>query len=462
MTFKFQRPIWALLVLLAIAQSSFGAVKTWIGNAADVRQISTITVASTWLDTETATVTLNGKDIAVTLVGNEATTAVATAIKEALMASTRLDGTATTDATSNAGGQQFGEFAEFTATVSGSVVTLTANKAGIPFVFSVAETSASGTLTAATPQAATGKYFWNNAKNWDTGTVPANDDVVMLKDSAEHIRYGLPNGSLEVTFHHYMSHTGEIGLPLININDAQRPYYEYRQRYVRPDDAGTGTNIAHRWGIGDGAGSTLINICHTGVKNSHIVYNSGKPLSSRPGTKALNLCATVNTSSINIVNGSVDWGSQDGQTSAYVDIQQSGGDSSGLGGVHTSGALIKLVGGQMLIGQTGAIQDVQVHGGTLRTVNQTGTIAVIQLHAGSFEHASTATLSNLNIYAKGVFDARFGAGGFTVSAAELYLGAKYLDPYGRTDAPANFHLNFDPSPDLQFGSSIDDAATIVP
>ena len=47
-----------------------------------------------------------------------------------------------------AGGQQFGEFAEVTATVSGSVVTLRGNTPGVPFVVSVAETSASGTLTA--------------------------------------------------------------------------------------------------------------------------------------------------------------------------------------------------------------------------------------------------------------------------------------------------------------------------
>jgi hypothetical protein len=247
------------------------ATKTFIGNAAAVKQISTITVGGTWLDTETATLTMNTKDLVLTLVGNEATTAVATALKEMWMASSRLDGTATTDATSNAGGQQFGEFSEVTATVSGSVVTLTANRPGVPFVVTVSETSATGTLTLATPQAATGPNFWDNADNWDTITVPANDDTVVFKDSNISVLYGLPNGSLEVTIQQWMSYTGEIGLPPVNITDPAKPYYEYRQRYVRLDDSGGGSDIAHRWGLGEGFGSPLINVRHTAVKNSHIV-----------------------------------------------------------------------------------------------------------------------------------------------------------------------------------------------
>jgi hypothetical protein len=466
---RFKQPIFVLIALLAWASQAVAANVTWIGNAHDVKQISTITVASTWLDTETATLTINGKDLVLTLVGNEATTAVATALKEMWMASTRLDGTASTDATSNAGGQQFGEFSEVTATVSGSVVTLTANRAGVPFTVTVAESSASGTLTLATPQAATGKMFWSNGDNWSGGSAPSSDDVVMLMQSDVPIRYGLPNGSLEVTFNHYMTYTGEVGLPVINITDPAKPYYEYRQRFVRLDDAGTGTNIAHRWGIGktlspNGGGSPLINVRHTTVKNSHVVYDTGKPLTSRLGTKALNIVSSTNTSTLNIVNGSVDWGSADSTTSAYVDIKQSGGDSVGFGGVHTSGALLKLVGGQMLIGQSGAIQEVQVHGGNLRAENQSGTIAVMHLHGGTYEHASSGTITNLNIYNKAIFDARFDAGDFTVTGAELYTeaGLKYLDPYGRTQAPSNFHINGPLSADLQFGNSIDDAMTVVP
>jgi hypothetical protein len=407
--------------------------KTWIGNAAAVKQISTITVGGTWLSTETATLTINTKDLVLTLVGDEATTAVATALKEMWMAASRLDGTGTTDATSNAGGQQFGEFSEVTATVSGSVVTLTANRPGVPFVVTVGETSTSGTLTLATPQAATGPNFWNNTDNWDTTTVPVDDDVVVLKDSNVSILYGLPNGSLEVTFEHWMSYVGEVGLYVINTTDPAKQYYEYRQRYVRLDDSGTGTNIAHSWGMGEGFGSPLINVRHTAVKNSHVVYNTGRPHPSRVGTKSLNICSTVNTSTLNILNGSVEWGAQDGQTSAFVAVAQTAGDSRGVNGLHTTG-VVKCNGGQMLIGGTPTIFSVDVRGGVLRMEGQTGTISTLTTHKSATTiYASTATITSNFVI--GTFDARPSLDAFTVTnGSVVYIGGTYLDPYQRSSS----------------------------
>lgn len=415
------------------------ARKTFIGNAAAVKQIVTITVGGTWLDTETATLTMNTKDLVLTLVGNEATTAVATALKEMWMAATRLDGSGTTDATSNAGGQQFGEFSEVTATVSGSVVTLIGNKPGVPFVVTVAETSATGTLTLATPQAATGPNFWNNADNWDTLTVPVNDDTFVLCNCNVSIQHGLPNGSLEGAFEHWMSHTGEVGLPAINITDPAKPYHEYRQQFVRLDESGTGTDIAHSWGMGDGAGSSLINVRHTGVKNSHIVYNTGQPHPSRRGTKALNLCATVNTSTLKILNGSVEWGAQDGQTSAFVAVNQTAGDSRGVNGLHTAGAIVNCDGGTMLVGGSGAVALINVRGGTTRLEGQTGTISALDIYSGATAvYASSATMSSMTVFGAGTFDARPSLDTFTVSnGATVYAGGTYLDPHRRSLSAVN-------------------------
>jgi len=454
----------ALLLALALQASAFAATKTWTGNAADVKQINTITVAGTWATTETATITINGKDVVLTLATNVTTANVASAIKDAWNSGSRLDGTSTTDATSNAGGQEFGEFTEASASVSGSVVTIIALEPGVPITISVAETAAAGTLTLATPQVATGKHFWSNAKNWDTGTVPANDDVVVFRDSGVSCKYGLPNASLEVTLQHYMSYTGEIGLPPTNVTNTAKPYPEYRQRYVRLDDAGTGTNIAHRFGIGQqGNGSPLINLRHTTVKCSPVVFSTAPPLPSRPGTNALNICATTNTSTINILGGSVDFSSQDGQTAAWVAATQAAGDSRCLtSGIHTAGGAISLSGGTMLIGQSGAIGFIDVTGGTLRIENQTGTITNFQLFTGTVQYASTATISNLFMLSSGAtFDARDNVGAFTVTLADLHLGCSYLDPYGRTSAAADFRILFDPSERLQFGGSIAGGIEII-
>lgn len=444
------------------------ATKTWTGNAHQVRQISTVTVANTWAAADTGTLTINGKDLVVTIgTGGDATAAVATSIKEAWMSATGLAGTTngTYATTSNFGGQEHGEFAEVTATVSGSVVTLTANTPGKPFTLAVTQaTLGSGDLTLATPQAATGKHFWNNADNWDSGTVPADNDIVVFRDSDVSVKYGLPDSTdLEVTIQQWNSYTGEIGLPRINLDNPNLPYYEYRQRYVRLDDGGSGTNIAHRFGIGqDGLGSPLINLKHITVKCSPIVYNTGRPLDSRPGTKALNICCTANTSTLNILNGSVDYSSQDGSTSAFLTVTQANGDSRGIEAIHTTSAGISVSGGTALIGQAGAIAVVVCYGGTTRIENQTGTITAVNVQNDAvLQYASTATISALTMQG-GTFDARVDAGGFTITSTDVYRGSRFLDPYGRLTVGTIFRLYYEPSNDLQLGAAPGASISITP
>lgn len=404
---------------------------TWTGNAHSTRQVATITVANAWTAADTATLTINGKDLILTAGSTVTTAAIATAIKEMWMGAMRLDGSGSTDSTSNAGGQEFGEFGEVTATVSGSVVTLVANKAGKPFTLSVAEDTAStGTITLNTTQSATGPNHWDNGDNWDSGSAPSNDDTVIFRESDVSVLYGLPT-NLEVTLHVYQSFTGRIGLPRINRDDPARPYTEYRQRYVRLNDAGGGSQILHRFGIGaDGPGSPLINVKHSTLPCFVVVYNTGKP---RPewSDKALNLCCTANTSTLNIVNGSVDYSSQDGSTSAFVAVEQTGGDSTGIAGIHTTGATVLIAGGRAIIGGSGAIGTITVNGGALRLENQTGAITTLSINSGVVDYASTATITTLNLAEAGTFDARSGAGYFTITTAN-HRGGVFVDPYRRT------------------------------
>ncbi len=429
------------------------SVVTWTGNAHSVKQISTVTFAGTWAGTDTVTATINGKDLIVTCGTATTTTALAaTALKEAWEAATRLDGTGTTDSTSNFGGQEFGEFAEISASVSGSVVTLIGNKAGKPFTLSMADT-ASGSATGATAQSATGCNHWDNGDNWDGGVVPANNDTVVFRDSNVSCLYGLPNASLEVTLQVWMSFTGEIGLPRINADDPVRPYYEYRQRYVRLDDAGSGTNIAHRFGLGkDGTGPTLINLNHSTLMCSPIVYNTGPPFVSRVGTKALNICCTANTSTINVFNGSVDISSQDGGTSAFVNVQQSGGDLRAVSAIYTTSAIVVIQGGQTVIGGSGTVATIRARGGNVRLENQTGTITTLELYGGvNVDYASSATITALTAFG-GTFDMR-NCPGCTVTTLNVFPGTKLLDPYVALTVGANGYVFFD-TPDLILGNNL--------
>lgn len=450
--YKFKLFFHSLLLTALLAASTLA--QTWVGNAAAVKQISTITVANTWATADTGTVTINGKALVVT-VGTAATTAdVAEAISDAINASTRLDGTGSPDATSNFGGHEFGEFAELTASASGSVVTLIGDTAGKPFVFAVSESTAgSGTLAAATPQAATGPNFWDNAKNWNTGSVPVNDALVIFRDSDVDCTDGLPNGSLEVTLNVYQSYSGEIGRPAINRDNPSLPYVEYRQRYARFDDAGTGTDIAHRFGLGNtGNGATLINVKHSTVKCSPVVFATGT--AQITGTKALNICCTANTSTLNILGGSVDWGSQDGSTTAFVTVKQTGGDSIGVNGLHTSGAVLNVSGGTAVVGGTGAIANIGVSGGELRIENQTGSINGLAVTGGTVDYISTAEITAELYVSGGTFDASVDAGPFETSGSvALWPGSTFLDPLQRMDNTGTFTIYFNPSTTLQIGGS---------
>jgi hypothetical protein len=113
----------------------------WTGDAVAIVQQDTITVGVTWIQGETITLTINGKDLVVT-VGSSVTTAnVATLLKEAINGDTLTDttaacspkGTGYTISAPVGGGPLIPEFAEVTAEVSAAVVTVTGDTAGKPF-----------------------------------------------------------------------------------------------------------------------------------------------------------------------------------------------------------------------------------------------------------------------------------------------------------------------------------------
>lgn len=453
-------PLWLML----LAACSLAATKTYVAQAAAVPQIDSITVAGTWVLGDTASVTIGNSTLIVTAGSGTVTTAtVADAIKRAINA-TSLDNNLVSDETRNAAGQLLGEFRDVEAVIdsaSTSKVLVRSVVAGVPFGtpsggnMTVADTAGAGSVTRASVQAATGPWHWNNATNWSASGAPANDDTVVFDRGANGPKFGLPNNSLEVTINEGWSFSGYIGLPLIN----PLGYTEYRQTYVRLDDAGAGTNIAHRFGISQtGTGSPYMAIDHKTLKCSPIVYATGTPTS---GTYALNLCCTANTSTLNILGGSVDYSSQDGGTSAFATVTQSGGTSRGIAALVAT-ADVNMSGGSATIGGTTALDTIQVRGGSLRFENQTATITALSIFAGgSVQYASTATITGLSIFG-GTFDAREDAGGFTLTGTSMY-GGKFLDPYRRrTIGGSGFNLYFEPSADLQLGASQTQAIGISP
>lgn len=431
------------------------ATVTWRGNATNVPQIVTRTFNNTWATADTATVTINGNDMVVTLGTTQTAAGIAAAVAAAFNLSERLTATAgpADGSTSNVGGQTIPEFKEITASVSSATVTFTANTAGKPFTLTVTvDTAGTGDVTGETVvQAATGMNHWDNADNWDSGSVPANDDIVVFRDSDVSVKYGLPAASREVTFNVYQSFTGQIGLPRINndANSAAGRYLEYRPRMVHLDDAGTGTNILHVFGLGEGNGSPLINLRHDTLQCSVLVYNTGRP--SVQGDKALNIVCENTSSELTILRGSVDAGSDFSASAGWnvIRVNNSQGQTSDvrIAGADASNAVI-VSGGQVAIENTTGITFTQYGG----TIDATGvnSAAAISLYGGVFKWSGSGTITAMTIDG-GDFDARGGLSAFTVTNCTRRRGP-LRDPFHRATW-SNAIQNFGGVTDLDFGSN---------
>lgn len=218
------------------------AVKRWLGTANPVAQINTVTVSGTWATGDKAQISIGGGTLEVT-VGSTTTSGVASAIAAAVNASSRTSGLVA-DEVRNLAGQEIPEMKKLTATASGSVVSVTTKPEwnGHPFTISVADTAAAGALSLGTTQAATGPNFVSNAKNWEGGSLPSSNDVLLFDGGSVSVLYDLGYfvtntiaNALEVT----KDYIGQIGLPPY---DATYGYREYRKRYLELYNTGTNTN----------------------------------------------------------------------------------------------------------------------------------------------------------------------------------------------------------------------------
>lgn len=246
-------------------------------------QRDTVTVANTWATSDTGTITINEKDLVLTVGGSFATTDVATALKE------MINGDDFTVATHSASetGDNVPEFEEVAATVASSVVTVTGNTKGVPFTLTVSEvTAGTGTLAQATTIAASGPNHWDDIDNWGGFAIPADTDVVYLDNSDTSILYGLGQSTIEpAAMYVAMSYTGDIGLPEVN---KKGEYVEYRLTYLEIGPA------ILQIGLGEGNGSGRIKINSTADQVALTVINTGTSADDLPaflwkGTHASNV-----------------------------------------------------------------------------------------------------------------------------------------------------------------------------
>jgi hypothetical protein len=427
--------------------------RTWVGTAANVTQVDTITIANTWAGNDIARVTINGNTVQITVGTGTTTAAVAEALAAAINATDLTTGLES-DEVRNVPGQKIPEFTEVTAEwESGATFTVTGNTAGKPFTMTAGETTAGdGTCSLANTTAATGKNHWDNAANWSGGIAPVNDDTVMLKDSDVSILYGLP-ANVEVTLEVYMTYTGKLGLAARNLDNAAQPYAEYRTRYLDIDDGGGGSALTHKFGIGPGTGSPLMNVqlsSTSALVHSAVVYNTGTPQIN--GTKALNLTVHNNASSagtITVLKGSVDLGMTFSLSMSiatlnigYTTAQASDSDVSMT--ANAAALTINQTGGHLYISNSAVVVGnltISINGGETISGIVTATTVACTISNGRLIWNATETIDTLIIGTGGILDLEKDSRAVTISTCDLFEGASLFDEYARGTYTAGVDLN---------------------
>lgn len=384
----------------------------WLGRAAPIAQVDTVTIALTWAQNDTIALTINAKTITVTIGTLTTTAQVATTLKEAWEGETLTDTSASVSPSD--GKEAFIEHNEITATVSGSVVSFTHDTSGVPFTMSVAETTAGdGTATEATATAATGPNFADNVDNWDSGAVPNGDDV-WLDDSDVSILYGLSalSGASLGTFNVARSYTGNIGLPKNN----EAGYVEYRDDYLLLE-AGL-INL----GRGQGAGSSRIKIDTEATQTQITVEGTGPPPGL--GLEAFLWKGTHGSNTLEIYGGS-------------VGVAVHGGEAATLNSVLVTQGALRISSGCVLGTLTNHAGSVTLYASATTINNESGTILVVglatittlNLDGGLVDYRSTGgppAITTANI--AGTLDVSRDNSSRTITTCNLKPGGRIVDP----------------------------------
>lgn len=440
------------------------ALKFATHKAAALRDIWNILVGGTWAAGDKVHIAMPNKTLNITLGANNLTVAdVTRAIAIAWNAQERMNGLGTPDASSDFGGQEFGEFAEAKAEHDNTAnVKLIGVTPGQPItISSVTETGAAGTVTLTHPQVATGPQFMNASGNWHP-SLPVDGDTIVLRDSERWgFRYGfIANISVNSVIHN--SWRGWLGNPPTNIDDPNKPYPEYRE--LVPDfnnsaSALSGIDFMHLIGIGPGEGSQFLGFQHRDVHatNRHRIYMKVFKTNPTPlyaGLKVLNTFLFNNTANslaaIDVEDGMVYLGVLTGSHAFTNDLNFQIKNLRVIGGdvqmIDNNLAItIRQAGGRL---ELGSVKDtlsptyvVKIEGGDcyFQDLATLGTVDVDVAKSGRVIWNSEKSFDSMDLSGDAIFDAeqdhRPIASGANIKVYDT--GVSFLDGLARIAAYPN-------------------------
>lgn len=301
------------------------ATVRWIGNAQGVKQVTTIAVTGTWATNDTATLTINGKNVTVTVGTDVSTSNIADILARAVNGSDDTPNLLN-DESRNVNGQEVPEFTEVVASNSAATLTLTSATAGVPFTVTASEntagTGALGSPTEAT--AATGPNFVDNAANYDTGTVPVTSDTLIFDSGSVDVKYALGHfrtNSIALTVYKTTDYTGKIGLPAINANG----YVEYRDRFLKLYTGGNAVEFQKGQGSASLVGATYLDCL-----SQSIGFLSVDPDALPNGSTASLILYGGTFTTLNIQAGNVELGDSGYANGPTVNTRMIVGKTNGL------------------------------------------------------------------------------------------------------------------------------------
>lgn len=282
------------------------ATANFLARAAETADVWTFTVSGTPTVTAVYSIERNGKKVSFTAAAATAAS-VATGLLAALNAQTGAAGEA--------------EFTEYEFATGGSgIIVGTATTAGIPATFTVSKSGEVGTgdIAAVHTTTATSPANWDDADNWDGGTIPDDGDTANVNLDLGSVLYfgdqsGVALAALNITSSDTTQNT--FGLPKVN---ASGGYTEDRPLALE-------------------IGATLVKIdCNATMINLNIVGDTtleARRTGTGSGRPALLVEGADTASVFEIDNGSMGLAYYDGETlaAATVRVGQQGSLITGAG-----------------------------------------------------------------------------------------------------------------------------------
>lgn len=391
------------------------ATNKWLGTATAVAQVDTYTPINVLVG-NVFTLTMTGFDGSVQSVNYTAAVATVADVTAGLTSAWN------TNADNNA------LIGSLTAADGTTVLTLTADTAGVEFKALGSATGGTADITEVNTTANAGPNDYSSTANWSEGALPGAADDVFIEDSNVDILYGLDQSAAGTytSFHAKRTFTGVIGW-----NGAAGVVGDYLQ--IRTSKAFIGEHFLPN--TASGSGRIKINF---GTVASEITqYFMATSLDS-PKQAFRMLAVEVGTVLKDVISGSAGIATETGEVSTVanaliskltsassdaslvigsgvtmVDLTCLGGETSLFTTASQFSGTVTSKGGSLVISGSGAVPTLNVDGGAVVPAS-TGLISTCNIENGSADFTKSVearTVTTMNLGVNGVLSADIVKGG---------------------------------------------------